>query len=390
MLKVLILSDSPLLNTGYANTLKQVADAFLEAGCHVEQIAFGMYEDNEYKYKLHKVPSNDFFGKSIFSEVVEKFLPNIVFTFHDLHNISWVGNFPHKFYKWVSYFPIDAEHLTVSQKYIIKQIDVPIVYSKTALNLVVSETKREDTKIIYHGIDTDKFTPLDKDEVKKKYRMDGKFIVGTVGRNNARKNFPALMEAFSKFAKGKDDTMLYIHSKPIDVGHNLYEYIMKYDLSNKVYFTQDMDGVIGLNDNELVELYSCFDILVSTTAGEGCGLVSLEAQSCEVPTLITNYSACKEFVPKDFRINVKAHYFEPFMDVERAIIDQDDLVEKMNRLYYNKDVLPVIGENARKYVEGFDWKNIKPLWVYFIKLYAEQEFGIKEDNNNSLSKFVRI
>ncbi|HJR49051.1 MAG TPA: glycosyltransferase, partial [Nitrososphaeraceae archaeon] len=173
-------------------------------------------------------------------------------------------------------------------------------------------------------------------------------------------------------------------------GHNLYEYIKKFDLHNKVYFTQDMDGVIGLNDEELVELYNCFDIYVSTTQGEGFGLTQLEAQSCGIPTLITDYSACKEFVPKDNRINVKASFYEAFWDVERAIVDQDDLVSKLNKLYQNQNVLPLIGERARNYVEGYDWKYILPLWEYFIKLYAEQEFGIKEDTSKTMSKFVRI
>lgn len=390
MLKILILSDSPTFNTGYANTIKVVADSFLEAGCEVRQIAWGLYEDSAYKYKLYPVPKNDFFGKTIFSKVIDEFLPNIVFSFGDIHNVSWIANYPNRWFKWVSYFPIDSEHLTVAQKHIIKNMDVPIVYSKSALNMVVG-TGREDTKIIYHGIDTEKFVPLNKDEIKRKYGMKDQFIVGTVGRNNARKNFPALMKAFSTFSQDKPDARLYLHTKPVDVGHNLYEYIHKYELSNKIYFTQDLDSTNGLSDDELVELYNCFDVMVSTTAGEGFGLTTLEAQSCGVPVLITDYSACKEFVPKDFRIKVAGHYYEPFWDVERAIVDQDDLVSKLNKIYYNKQIVPIIGEKVRAFSEGFDWKHIQPLWVYFIKLYADQAFGIKlEEKSNIMSEFIKI
>jgi glycosyltransferase involved in cell wall biosynthesis len=392
MLRVLLVTDSITLNTGYAQTAKIIVDALLEAKCDVRQLAWGINEEpQDSKIKLYPTSPNDFYGKTSFPNIIEDFLPQVVLSFGDLFNVSWIANFPNRFFKWVAYFPIDAEHITVAQKHMILQIDQPIVYSKTALNIVLSETKREDLKIIYHGIDTEKFQPLNKDELKRKYRMDGKFIVGTVGRNNARKNFPALMEAFAEFSKDKPDAKLYLHTKPVDVGHNLYEYIKRYKLDNKVYFTQDMDGVIGLSDDELVELYNCFDIFVSTTAGEGLGLPVLEAQACKVPVLVTDYSACKEFVPKDFRIKVKAHYFEPFWDVERAIIDQEDLVDKLNKLYHNKQVLPIIGEKSRSFVEGYDWKFIKPLWSYFIKLYAEQQFGIKEeDTNSTMSKFIRI
>jgi glycosyltransferase involved in cell wall biosynthesis len=393
MLRVLLVTDSISLNTGYANTAKLIVDALLEAKCDVRQLAWGITEEPpNSKIKIYPTSPNDFYGKSLFKDVVEDFLPQIVLSFGDIFNIGWIGNYPNRFFKWMAYFPIDAEHLTIAQKHIIQQIDAPIVYTKNALSMVISETKREDLKIIYHGIDTEKFKPLDKDEVKRKYGLQNKFIVGTVGRNNARKNFPALMESFAKFALDKPDAVLYLHTKPVDVGHNLYEYIKKYNLSNKVYFTQDMDGVIGLNDEELVELYNCFDVFVSTTAGEGLGLPILEAQSCKVPVLATDYSAIKEFVPKKFRIKVKATYHEPFWDVERAIVDQEDLVDKLNSLYYNKHILPIIGESARMFVQNFDWKYIIPLWIYFIQLYAEQQFGIKmeEDTNSPLDKFIRI
>jgi glycosyltransferase involved in cell wall biosynthesis len=391
LIRVLLITDSLSLNTGYANTAKKIVEALLESKCDVRQLAWGVTEEPEnMPIRIYPTSPNDFFGKTMFKDVVEDFLPQVVLSFGDLHNVSWINSYPNRFFKWIGYFPVDSEHLTVSQKHIINQMDVPIVYSKTALNLVVGECKREDAKIIYHGIESEKFKPLNKDELKRKYRMSGKFIVGAVGRNNARKNYPALMESFAEFAKDKPDAMLYLHTKPIDAGHNLYEYIMKYKLSNKVYFTQDMDGLVGLDEEQLVELYNIFDVYVSTTTGEGFGLTQLEAQSCGIPTLITDYSACKEFVPKDNRIKVKATYHESFWDVERSIIDNEDLVAKLNKFYYNKHILPVIGERARSFVEGLDWKYITPLWVYFIKLYAEQQFGVKEDTSSSMSKFIRI
>lgn len=394
MLRVLLITDSISLNTGYANTAKIIVESLLNAGCDVRQLAWGITEEPpNMPIKIYPTSPNDFYGKTLFKDVIEDYLPNVVLTFGDLFNVSWVANYPNRFFKWCAYFPIDSENLTVAQKHIIMQIDQPIVYSKTALNVVLGETKREDLKIIYHGVDTEKFKPLNKEEIKRKYGMQGKFIVGAVGRNNTRKNFPALMESFAEFAKDKPDCMLYIHAKPVDAGHNLYEYIKKYNLNNKVYFTQDHDGIIGLNEDELVELYNTFDCYVSSTQGEGFGLTLLEAQSCGIPTLVTDYSACKEFVSKENRIKVIAYFHEGFWDVERAIIDNNDLVDKLNKLYNNQSVLPVIGENARKFVEGFDWKYIKPLWTYFIQLYAEQQFGIKmdeENKNNALNKFIRI
>ena len=42
--------------------------------------------------------------------------------------------------------------------------------------------------------------------------MSGKFVAGFVGKNQRRKMIANLIEGFSRFAKGKDDVVLLLHT----------------------------------------------------------------------------------------------------------------------------------------------------------------------------------
>lgn len=368
-MKILLISDCPLYNTGYSVIIRRLAGIFLSLGHHVEQIAWGLKEEIDYKYKLHPVPNNDF-GKTIFTKVVDDLLPDIVFAYGDLMNISYIGQYKNRFFRFLGYFPVDSEQLTTAQKYIVNQMDMPITYSKTGLNATINATQREDTRLIYHGVDPEVFRPMNKEAIKRKYGLSGKFVVGSVGRNSERKNFPALIKSFADFAKDKNDVVLYLHTKPIDVGHNLYEHIMRNNIQDKVYITKDLNVETGVDEKTFVEIYNLMDIYASSTSGEGLMLPSLEAQLCEVPVLVTDYSACKEFVSRNMRINTVGSYFLPLWDTERQIISSSDLTEKLNIYYKNRSVLPVIGKECRKYCEAFDWKYITPLWEYVIRELA--------------------
>jgi len=44
---------------------------------------------------------------------------------------------------------------------------------------------------------------MDKGKAKKLANVAGHFVVGTVARNQQRKNLPALLKAFAKFSEGE-------------------------------------------------------------------------------------------------------------------------------------------------------------------------------------------
>ncbi|MGY8788541.1 MAG: glycosyltransferase, partial [Fidelibacterota bacterium] len=92
--------------------------------------------------------------------------------------------------------------------------------------------------------------------------------------------------------------------------------IIKHFGSSDVYLNDDVDvlkeniksksnwpeiEIIGddLCDRELVQLYSTCDLLVHPFQGEGFGLPILEAIACELPVLVTEGGAPKDFVSEN-------------------------------------------------------------------------------------------
>jgi intein/homing endonuclease len=73
-------------------------------------------------------------------------------------------------------------------------------------------------------------------------------IIGTVMRNQRRKLFPDLLEAFSKYLSftGDKDTYLYCHTSYPDNGWDLPQLMMKYGISSRVLFTYSCEECSSL------------------------------------------------------------------------------------------------------------------------------------------------
>jgi glycosyltransferase involved in cell wall biosynthesis len=263
---------------------------------------------------------------------------------------------------WISYFPIDGYPIPPQWHNWIKNIDVPIVFSQFAKDTIEKEVGRP-VSLIYHGVETQKFVPLDKKFIKEEYGLNGKFVVGTVARNQPRKNLPALVKAFGEFAKNKDDVALYLHSQIIDVGWNLAELISRFGLSDKAFTTPNFNAIKGISDDELVGIYNLFDIFVLPTMAEGFGLPIAEAQSCEVPVLVTNFSACSELVVDRQELIKVKDTIVMGRNIEQAIADTDDIIRKLNFFYNdwkknNSKKLTQYGREGRKKMQNIDWERI--------------------------------
>jgi glycosyltransferase involved in cell wall biosynthesis len=106
-----------------------------------------------------------------------------------------------------------------------------------------------------------------------------------------------------------------------------------------VSFPQHTDIGSGYTEEEMAQLYNMFDVFTLPTGGEGFGLPILEAMSCGVPTVVTNYSGHTDFVKGvGDLINVGDFLTDMNSGIERAIVDIKDYYARLERLYYDADV----------------------------------------------------
>jgi glycosyltransferase involved in cell wall biosynthesis len=364
-MKIVMMSDSPTVATGYGRVMKMLAQSFHDSGHEITVVGWG-YTGEEHSFPYKIIPcdtARDRYGEDIIANFIRSEQPEILFTLGD----PWMTEYLPKLEErsavtWINYFPLDGYPIPPNWHDWIKNADVPVLFSEFAKNLV-SQTLKIDAPMIYHGVDTNVFCPLDKAIVKEEFGITGKFVVGTVARNQPRKNLPALVKAFSDFAKNKDDVMLYMHTQVRDVGWNIDELVERFQLNHKAFTTAEFTALKGVPDDELNKIYNCFDIFVLPTMAEGFGLPIVEAQSCGIPVLVTDYSACSELVVDRQELLKVKDTIILGRNLEQAIVDTADITRKLNFFYHdwkrnNGKKLAYYSKAGRTLAKNFDWSKI--------------------------------
>jgi glycosyltransferase involved in cell wall biosynthesis len=143
-------------------------------------------------------------------------------------------------------------------------------------------------------VDSQEFFPLsDRPTLRKKWLGPGfekKFIIGAINANNTRKRWDLLFHAFGRFATKHTDVMLLIKidtSKPetpqqYDFGQLIPQVCQAYSINpSRIKLHEGK-----LSGSDLNEIYNCCDLGLTTTSGEGWGLIPCEMSLCKVPSLL--------------------------------------------------------------------------------------------------------
>ena len=219
---------------------------------------------------------------------------------------------------------------------------------------MVTEATGVAPPLIYHGVDTKVFSPIDEEQAKVKAHVSGHFVIGVVARNQQRKNLPALVKAFARFAADKPDAILYLHTQVIG-DYNMLELVRRFGIEDKTRVTEGLGTDRGVPDAMLATVYNAMDVFVLPTMAEGFGLPIIEAQACGTPVLATDFSACSELLPDPIqRLRVK-ETLTMRRNFEQAIVDIDDIVEKLEHLYTHRDELRDLGRRCHAFAQQFDW-----------------------------------
>ena len=163
--------------------------------------------------------------------------------------------------------------------------------SQDAGNWLFGKSQRENVSIIYNGIDINKFKFSENDRIKiqNEFNLQGKTVIGHIGRFNKQKNHFFLLEVFQKYHKSNPNSVLMLVGK----GE------LESEIKNKVKELSIEDSVIFTGTREDIgSLLSAFDIFVFPSLIEGLGIVLIEAQTNGLPVII-NTSIPKEAIISD-------------------------------------------------------------------------------------------
>lgn len=195
------------------------------------------------------------FGRFRFEEVCIDFKPDIILTIRDPWMDMWISESPLRDnFLWIEMPTVDGEPQKQEWLDIYRECDVITTYSLWGANLLEKQTRGEvsPVDVTSPGADIEIFHPPEsKESAKQSFGLrPDTFIFQTVMRNQPRKLFPDLLNAFNRYLdickennnqELANNSYLYFHTGQPDVGWDMTEEIRKYKLSHKVLFTYVCD-----------------------------------------------------------------------------------------------------------------------------------------------------
>jgi glycosyltransferase involved in cell wall biosynthesis len=424
--RILWNGEATFLNTGYAVYGREVLQHLYDTGKYeIAELGsyghmndsrrfeipwryYGNLPDNEQSNEQYQSSTANQFGAWKFNHVVEDFRPDFVLDIRDWWMMSYVAHSPMRhMFRWFIMPPVDS----LPQKDIWMQTymsaDKVFAYSEFGRDGMLSACKNHINfaDVASPSANYEKMKPcVDKKSHKKNFGLDeNSFIVGTVMRNQSRKLYPDLFDAFAQFIKNSgtvgQKTYLYVHTAFPDLGWDIPRLLRMYGIGHKVIFsyhcgncqhvfpsffndaaqpcpkcgkfTAGMPNTNrGLTTEQLADVYNCFDFYVQYSTCEGWGMPVVEAASCGVPIAAVNYSATSSILKKigGYAIDVQRMYLESDSHSYRAYPNNTHLAQILEKFFSlpeneRRRKSEKIAKNVR---EHYGWQKTAKKWEYEI------------------------
>jgi len=405
--KVMMLSDSTTTVTGFATITKNILNGLTDEGHECHQLAHNLYsqmlkppitfeDDTQIRFYMHGC-GREAYCKDIIMPKIQKYKPDVFGVLLDTFMVyPWFVDLDFAPARSFFYFPSDGGGgLPNFCENILRKVEIPVAMSRFAQRQV-KQIHNIDSAYIPHAVDHTIYYNKNKEECKARFNLKGKFVVGTVARNQGRKMMDRTLKAFALFAKTHPDAVLLMHSDPTDPASvfHLGILINRLNIENKVFFT-GMKFHDGFDYRDMVNVYNAMDVFLLTTSGEGFGVPIIEAMACQIPCIVTDYTTTHELLIEDGQCGLKANLAgveeidyalsEKDQDwetmngtitgswtVERALMDIKDGAKKLDILYSNPEMRERFGIVGReKVLKEYSWAVNIPRWNEIIKKLSQ-------------------
>lgn len=410
--RVLFVGEASWLSTGFATYQREIMKRLhatgkyeiAEMGAYGHQMDenvrslpwrfFGVLPANQKEKEVYQRDRRNEFGAYKAEGVLAEFQPDIVFDARD----PWMFDFlvQNRFrnnYKLILTPTVDSDPQRKDWlDNLFRKADVVCTYSRYGKRVLeLEKIKVED--VLSPGVDLDIFRPRDREEMRSEWCLNKNlFVIGTVMRNQRRKLFPELFEAYALLRQRnrKDPdiqgSVLLCHTSWPDVGWDLPELLYRSQIQRHVIFTYLCDNCDntflswfipgdskgmgtcvkcgeqkahmptthkGYSVEDLAQVYSLMDVYVQTSICEGWGVPIVESKACGVPGLYQDYSAMEDHVQNGGGLPVRVDrlYTEPDTMAKRSLPDIEDMANKLKSLIKDKARLAKLGQEARKCAE---------------------------------------
>lgn len=378
-LKILWEANSPTCGTGYGVVTKHVCTRLVEKGFKIVVLANWGVMGAPLDFKgLSILPAGfQTLSEDVVPLVLSRVNPDIMIGLLDiwaaprLPEIAQNSGVP-----YVSQSPCDAEPIPEPIEIPSKKSYRVIAISKCSLKFFLD--LGVEATYIPHGVDTNVYRPLDKEETRQKlgFRKDDFILFNVAMNKGTRKNFDGLFYSFSIFLENNPDakrnTILLLHTqKNMPGGADLLYMIRHFGIEQNVFFTDDFDAYAGLSEERMAELYNSADVFILPTKGEGFGIPVLEAESCGTPCIVSRNTSMPELVEgHGWLVDCDSKEWNP-LGAWWSIPNPFKMAEAIAEAYSGKN-LKKYGEKARIHALKYDWNTIiEKYWIPFLDEIAD-------------------
>ena len=147
----------------------------------------------------------------------------------------------------------------------------------------------KDFNIIHNAIDSEKYSysEIIRREVREEFHLQGKFVIGHVGRFSPQKNHEFIVEVFDQLQKERTNSILLLVGDG-NGRERIKEIIRQRKIEDKVIFT-------GIR-SDVNRLMQAMDVFLFPSLYEGLPVTMIEAQAAGLPCVVSSE------VPKETEI----------------------------------------------------------------------------------------
>lgn len=429
--KILVCSESSKVASGFGVYNKHLLEGLYKSNKYelAEFASYGMIGDKE-KYKIpwryypNAVVNNDpryqeysssavnQFGKWRFDKVVADFRPHIVIDIRDYWMSSYQARSPfRRLFHWILMPTIDSYPQQDEWLDTYINADAIFTYSEWGRDILKLQTNNSINfiDVVSPCADSQSFKINNKvQDTKSLLGLDPDCtIIGTVMRNQKRKLYPELINAFEKILHKLEledstkykNTILYLHTSYPDQGWDMNNLISNSKFANKIYFTytckncgttfaSNLNGITQyckkcknysaiipnvsnpIDTNVLGNIMSTFDLYIQYSICEGFGMPQIEAAYCGVPVVTVDYSAMTDVIKNinAYPIKIGSYFKELETSAIRVYPDENHLIDTVVKIISTPELMrKKIGfENHNKAKNYYSWNKIVDIWTNYI------------------------
>lgn len=296
-MKLLIISDSPAIQSGLARVTREIAQRFHEDEFEVTVLGwFDLHGPLDRNFDFPIIHAVKHLPET-WAPAIAQIQPDVILAIGDPWDFKWLaGQRAGAAWRLVGYLNIESSPLPLACESILDAFDVLVTTSQFGAETI----GRKGVRAVHHGVDMATFRNMGS----RRGQFCGRelaetFVVLLNGQNTARKNYPTAIAGFLAFAEGKEDVILYANTafNPAADEHpgpDLRQSVILLGGSDdpRVTYNAENRGPLDtVGDEQLNRIYNLATVLLVTSWAEGFCLPVLEAMACGVvPVAPMDYS----------------------------------------------------------------------------------------------------